>query len=53
MRRLTAQLVTPEVHPVPRQFSGLLAGFEAGPVLSWGLLEVVTLRLADGASTLR
>ncbi|MCA9072171.1 MAG: hypothetical protein KDA84_24755, partial [Planctomycetaceae bacterium] len=42
------QLVEPEQQVAPRQFSGLLAGLEAGPIISWGLLEVVSLRLATG-----
>ena len=46
MTRLTTQLVQPEIQVAPRTLGGLLAGLEAGPVLSWGLLEVVALRLA-------
>ena len=48
MTRLMTQLVQPEVQAAPRQFSGLLAGLQAGPVVSWGLLEVVSLRFAAG-----
>ena len=48
MTRLKTQLVKPEVQAAARRFSGLLAGLEAGPVVSWGLLEVVSLRLAAG-----
>ena len=51
MTRLKTQLVTPDVQAAARPFSGLLAGLEAGPVVSWGLLEVVSLRLAAGANS--
>ena len=51
MTRLKTQLVKPEVQAAPRRFSGLLAGLEAGPVVSWGLLEVVSLRLAAGGDS--
>jgi hypothetical protein len=46
MTRLTAQLVQPEAQVASPTLGGLLTGLEAGPVLSWGLLEVVALRLA-------
>lgn len=44
MTQLKTQLVKPDMHLVSRQFRGLLAGLEAGPVVSWGLLEVLSLR---------
>ncbi|MGO8747477.1 MAG: ARPP-1 family domain-containing protein [Thermoguttaceae bacterium] len=47
MTRLTAQLVQPESHVASQTLDGLLTGLEAGPVLSWGLLEVVALRLTS------
>ena len=48
MTCLKSQLVMADVQTAPRQFRGLLAGLEAGPVVSWGLLEAVCLRLAAG-----
>ena len=50
MTRLKTQLVKPEVRLIPRAFGGLLAGLEAGPVLSWGPLDVVSLRLVPGTA---
>ena len=47
MTRLTTQLVQPESQVASQTLGGLLTGLEAGPALSWGLLEVVTLRLAS------
>ena len=47
MTRLTAQLVQPEIQVASQTLDGLLTGLEAGPVLSWGLLEVVALRLTS------
>ena len=52
MTRLTTQLVQPETLVAPRTLGGLLAGLEAGPVLSWGLLEVVALRLVSAEDDL-
>ena len=48
MTRLKTQLVQPDVQATPRPFGGLLTGLSPGAVLSWGLLEVVSLRLAPG-----
>ncbi len=49
MTRLKTQLVQPDVQVTPRAFGGLLTGLSPGAVLSWGLLEVVSLRLVPGS----
>lgn len=48
MTQLKTQLVKTNVQVSPRTFGGLLTGLEAGPVLSWGLLDVVSLRVSPG-----
>ena len=48
MTRLKTELVQPDVVATPRALGGLLTGLQAGPVLSRGLLDVVTLRLPPG-----
>ena len=53
MTRLKTQLVKPDVRVTPRAFGRLLTGLEAGPVLSWGLLDVVSLWLAPGADPVK
>ena len=48
MTRLNTQLVQSDTQAVRRPLHGLLAGLEVGPMLSWGLLEVVSLRRTPG-----
>lgn len=50
MTRLTTQLVHPEVEAAQSTLGGLLHGLEAGPVLSWGLLEIVALRQSSNGA---